>query len=101
MLKKLFVTALLILAGLGAHAEVEPIEGSVESMSVELLVDDKGKGMVVIHDCKDCPRLHVNSETRFLLGGDPIPLDQAQVHARKGATVIYDLETKVVTRIRM
>jgi hypothetical protein len=101
MTRRLLLTLWFAFSSAGLHAQVEPIEGAIESRSVELLIDQKGLGTVIFQDCGDCPKLRLDATSQAFLNGEPITMAKARVHARKGATVIYDLETNVVTRIRM
>ncbi|MGE0082033.1 MAG: hypothetical protein AB7U81_12115 [Thiohalomonadaceae bacterium] len=100
-MNKILAIVVFALAAFGAHGQVKYIEDAVESAYVELLLGDNGRGKVHIPECDVCPSLYIDENTRAYLDGKPITLQEARQRARKGATVIYDLETKAITRIIM
>lgn|SRR5690606_13863706 len=84
-----------------AHAQIEFMEDAIESAYVELLLNNNGQGKVNIPDCDICPSLYIDKNTRAYFEGKPISLQEARLRARNGATVIYDIKTRAITRIIM
>lgn len=99
---KLTVASVLVMTlAFGAHAQIEFIEDAVESAYVELLLNENGRGKVNIPDCEICPSLYIDENTRAYVDGKLVTLQEARLRARHGATVVYDIKTKAVTRIVM
>jgi hypothetical protein len=84
------------------RAEFLMLEDAVESSKVELFLAAPGQGSVVVRDCQKCPlRFAIDGKTQALLNGKAVPLEEARNRIRRGATVIYDRKTRVVTRISL
>lgn len=104
---RLVTLATLLLAGAvsgGIAPKMAPpqlLEGAAEVSSLKLSLDAAGNGVVYARECDQCPvqQLSIKPSTRFYVDDSQLHVGQLADFDGKGATVLFDPVTKIVTRI--
>ncbi len=96
---------LALFAGTAAHAmrpgEMKILEHAAESPYLDLALTTSDSGTVRTRRCDHCPMLtlRVDGNTVVRQGGTRLSLSDAELNRDRGATVFFDPETLIVTRI--
>lgn len=100
LIASLLVLAALLIAG-QASATLEHVEYAAEAESLDIFVVDDANGRINARRCDFCEllTLTVTPNTRILLDGRPVGVLDAERYRNDGATVLFDPETREVTRI--
>lgn len=94
-----------LLAATAATAErpgyMKILEHAAESQVLDLSLTSQTSGTIRARRCDYCEELTllVDADTQVLQGGQRLTLADAERNRDRGATVFYDPETLVVTRI--
>ena len=77
------------------------LEEAAESSLLDISLSTDSDGRVLARLCDSCEllTLSVNESTQVFLGGAPATLRMAVENRARGATVIFDPESRVVKRI--
>ncbi|GEM_PF-6308562 len=98
---KTLAAALLLLVASPAAAVLIPVSEAIEALTLIVDVRADGRGQVSGRECDDCPlrRFRVSPQTRYSADGQPVGV--AELRARNGqpATIIYNLESGLATRV--
>ena len=92
---------LLALASGAAQAVLELVEQAVEAVELEVRVDASRTGYAIGARCDTCrkQRFTITPETVYVRNAQRVDPSQASSFSGRPGTIIYDIETREVTKI--
>ncbi|OGT18953.1 MAG: hypothetical protein A2V90_03110 [Gammaproteobacteria bacterium RBG_16_57_12] len=100
-LAQMLLAAIMVTLTLTAHAGFTMIEDAIEASTFSLEVDKEGYGFIMARNCPSCPEVKVliNEGTRIMQNQKSRTVNHLRERANLGATIIYNLQTRVATKI--
>ena len=96
------LTSLLLVPTAQAVVEMQMIEDAFEEAALKIRLDKSLHGIVIGKVCDLCEEqeVKITPQTKAYEKGKEVPLIEAKKRFGKSALVLFDIKTKIVTRIQ-